>query len=193
MFNIILFGPPGSGKGTQSEWLIKNFGLTHISTGDLLRSEIQAGTEMGMEAKKYIDQGQLLPDEVMIAMIEGLLVKDNKAKGYIFDGFPRTVAQAEGLDALLDKLKLELAVLISLDVPEDELKKRLIERGKISGRSDDNEEIITQRIEEYLNKTKVVESYYQQQGKLEKIQGIGSIEDISNKISEIVQKYKQVK
>lgn len=189
MFNIILFGPPGSGKGTQSEWLIKNFGLTHISTGDLLRSEIEAGSEMGIEAKKYIDQGQLLPDKVMIGMIEELLRKNTNTKGYIFDGFPRTVAQAEGLDALFQRLNMELAVLISLDVEEEELKKRLIQRGKVSGRSDDNEVVITQRIKEYLNKTKVVESYYQDQGKLEKVNGIGAIEEISNNISEIVKKY----
>lgn len=193
MFNIILFGPPGSGKGTQSELLINNFGLTHISTGDLLRSEIEEGTKLGIEAKKYMDDGQLVPDEVVIGMIEALVRKHKTSKGFIFDGFPRTTAQATALDAFLSTNNMPIDVLVSLDVPEEELKTRLIERGKVSGRSDDNEEVISQRIQEYLNKTKAVEEHYAAQGKLEKVEGVGSIESIASSIAKVIERLTPVK
>src|SRR5690554_3874780 len=193
MFNIILFGPPGSGKGTQSELLINNFGLTHISTGDLLRSEIEEGTKLGVEAKKYMDDGQLVPDEVVIGMIETLVRKNKTSKGFIFDGFPRTTTQATALDTFLSANNMPIDVLVSLDVPEAELKSRLIERGKVSGRSDDNEEVILQRIQEYLNKTKAVEEHYAAQGKLEKIDGVGTIESIASSIAKVIERLTPVK
>lgn len=191
MFNIILFGPPGSGKGTQSELLIKNFGLTHISTGDLLRSEISEGTALGVEAKKYIDQGQLVPDAVVIGMIEDVFHKNKATKGFIFDGFPRTEEQAVALDELLNNNNAPISVMVSLDVPFDELKNRLLERGKISGRSDDNEETIALRIEEYLSKTKPVEDYYAKQDKLQKINGLGTIESIAESIATVLNKFEK--
>ncbi|HLS71132.1 MAG TPA: adenylate kinase [Chitinophagaceae bacterium] len=192
MFNIILFGPPGSGKGTQSEYLIKNFGLTHVSTGDLLRSEIENKTELGLEAKKFIDEGQLVPDSVVIGMIKDLYTKKQDAKGFIFDGFPRTVEQAKALDTFLKEKNAPIQVLISLDVPTEELKKRLIERGKISGRTDDNEETIALRIQEYLNKTKPVEEHYKQQDKLKVVEGTGSISSISENIASLIKAFVSV-
>lgn len=179
MFNLILFGPPGSGKGTQSERLIAKYGLKHLSTGDLLRSEIAAQTPLGMEAKKNMDKGQLVPDEVVIGMISSALEANPQAKGFLFDGFPRTVAQAEALDKLLKLKGTQINAMISLLVTEEELIKRLLNRGLTSGRSDDtNEEVIRARITEYRNKTSVVADYYKQFDKLAEIKGEGSIDDI---------------
>lgn len=184
MFNLILFGPPGSGKGTQSERLIAKYGLKHLSTGDLLRSEIAAKTPLGMEAKKIMDKGQLVPDEVVIGMISSALETNPQAKGFLFDGFPRTVAQAEALDKLLKLKGTQINAMISLLVTEEELVKRLLNRGLTSGRSDDtNEEVIRARITEYRNKTSVVADYYQQFDKLAEIKGEGSIDDIFNELS----------
>lgn len=184
MFNLILFGPPGSGKGTQSERLIAKYGLKHLSTGDLLRSEIAAKTPLGMEAKKIMDKGQLVPDEVVIGMISSALETNPQAKGFLFDGFPRTVAQAEALDKLLKLKGTQINAMISLLVSEEELVKRLLNRGLTSGRSDDtNEEVIRARITEYRNKTSVVADYYQQFDKLAEIKGEGSIDDIFNELS----------
>jgi len=184
MFNLILFGPPGSGKGTQSERLIAKYGLKHLSTGDLLRSEIAAKTPLGMEAKKIMDKGQLVPDEVVIGMISSALESNPQAKGFLFDGFPRTVAQAEALDKLLKLKGTQINAMISLLVTEEELVKRLLNRGLTSGRSDDtNEEVIRARITEYRNKTSVVADYYQQFDKLAEIKGEGSIDDIFNELS----------
>ncbi len=157
MFNLILFGPPGSGKGTQSEKLISKYGLKHLSTGDLLRSEISRQTPLGMEAKNFMDKGQLVPDEVVIGMISSALDENAEAKGFLFDGFPRTSAQAEALDNLLELKKTNIAVMLALDVSEDELVKRLLKRGETSGRSDDsNEQVIRARIVEYRTKTEAV-------------------------------------
>ncbi|HEU4555263.1 MAG TPA: adenylate kinase [Chitinophaga sp.] len=179
MVNIILFGPPGSGKGTQSANLIKKYGLIHLSTGDLLRSEINAQTPLGMEAKKVMDQGQLVPDEVVIGMISSKLDANPEARGFIFDGFPRTTAQAEALDKLLALKKTSISAVLSLEVPEDELIKRLLNRGLTSGRSDDaNEEIVKARIVEYHNKTAPVADHYAKYGKFKKIKGNGSIDEI---------------
>lgn len=179
MLNLILFGPPGSGKGTQSQGIIQKYGLIHISTGDVLRSEIAAQTPLGMEAKKLMDKGQLVPDEVVIGMISSLLDKHADAQGFIFDGFPRTTAQAEALDKLLALKKTAISVVLSLQVAEEELLRRLLERGKTSGRSDDaDERIIRERILEYHRKTAAVAEHYQRQGKLREVRGVGSIEEI---------------
>ncbi len=178
MFNLILFGPPGSGKGTQSSNLINTFGLKHLSTGDLLRDEISRETRLGLEAKKFMDAGQLVPDAVVIGMIGSKLDENPEAKGFIFDGFPRTTAQAEALDNLLELKGTSIHMLISLEVPEEELKQRLLLRGEISGRSDDNEEVIANRILEYRAKTEPVSNYYEAQGKLERIKGVGEIDEI---------------
>jgi len=176
MLNLILFGPPGSGKGTQSAKLIQRYGLQHISTGDLLREETANGTPLGMEAKKFMDQGQLVPDEVVIGMIGSRLDAHANASGFIFDGFPRTSAQASALDELLRQKNTEIDLLLSLEVPEAELKKRLIHRGELSGRSDDNEAVIDKRIVEYKAKTEPVADYYNQQQKLVRVKGDGDIE-----------------
>jgi adenylate kinase len=179
MFNLILFGPPGSGKGTQSEKLIAMYGLKHLSTGDLLRSEIAAQTPLGLEAKKLMDKGHLVPDEVVIGMISSALDANPQAKGFLFDGFPRTVAQAEALDKLLKLKGTQIHAMISMLVSEEELVKRLLNRGKTSGRSDDtNEEIIRARIVEYRTKTSVVADYYKQFDKLAEIEGEGTIDEI---------------
>jgi adenylate kinase len=179
MFNLILFGPPGSGKGTQSEKLIAKYGLKHLSTGDLLRSEIANETPLGLEAKKIMDKGQLVPDEVVIGMISSALDNSPNAKGFLFDGFPRTAAQAEALDKLLELKKTSIAAMLALEVSEEELVKRLLKRGETSGRSDDtNETVIRARITEYKNKTAVVADYYAQFDKVVAVKGEGSVDDI---------------
>jgi adenylate kinase len=179
MFNLILFGPPGSGKGTQSEKLIATYGLKHLSTGDLLRSEIAAATPLGMEAKNLMDKGQLVPDEVVIGMISSALDANPGAKGFLFDGFPRTGGQAEALDKLLDLKKTAIAVMIALEVSEEELVKRLLKRGETSGRSDDtNETVIRARITEYHNKTAAVADYYKKFNKVVMIKGEGTVDEI---------------
>lgn len=178
MLNLILFGPPGSGKGTQSQLIIEKYKLIHISTGDLLRSEIKAGTPLGHEADKFIQKGQLVPDEVVIGMIGSVLEAHPAAKGFIFDGFPRTAAQSEALDKLLSLRKTAITMVLSLEVPEDELIRRLLERGKTSGRSDDaNVEVIRARILEYHNKTVPVADHYAKVDKFKKVKGDGTIEE----------------
>ena len=179
MLNIVIFGPPGSGKGTQSENLIKKYQLEHISTGDLLRHEIQTNTQLGVLAKQHMDKGELVPDEVIIGMIDRFLDKNvGKVSGVIFDGFPRTVAQAEALKNLLSDYKTDVSVMLNLEVPDDELLTRLIERGKTSGRSDDNEETIKKRIEVYNSQTRPVIDFYKEDGKLANIKGVGAIDAI---------------
>lgn len=189
MLNIILFGAPGAGKGTQSEKLIRQYGLVHISTGDLLRNEIRNQTELGLEAKKLMDDGKLVPDEVVIGMIRNKIDENLSAPGFIFDGFPRTVAQAAALDELLGERGTSITAMLCLDVDREELIQRLVKRGETSGRSDDNEEVIKKRIVEYENKTAPVAGHYEKQYKLHRIDGIGGIEEIfariSNKIDEI--------
>jgi len=192
MFNIILFGPPGSGKGTQSQNLITKYGLKHLSTGDLLRSEIALQTPLGIEAKSFMDNGQLVPDEVVIGMISTALETNPDAEGFLFDGFPRTDAQAEALDKLLQLKKTSIAVMLALDVSEDELIKRLLHRGQSSGRSDDvNEAIIRSRIHEYENKTKQVADYYKQFDKVVHIKGEGSIYEIFEALCKEIDRRKQ--
>jgi adenylate kinase len=190
MFNLILFGPPGSGKGTQSTSIIEKYGLKHLSTGDLLRSEIAAQTALGLEAKQLMDKGLLVPDEVVVGMISSAIDNNPDAKGFLFDGFPRTVAQADALDQLLQKKGTSIGLMLSLIVSEEELVKRLLKRGLTSGRSDDtNEEIIRERIAEYNRKTSIVADYYKQQSKFAEVQGEGTVESIFNAISTEIDKH----
>ncbi len=184
MFNLILFGPPGSGKGTQSEKIIEKYNLVHLSTGDLLRSQIAQQTALGLEAKKLMDKGQLVPDEVVVGMISTALEENPNSKGFLFDGFPRTAAQAESLDKLLDFKKEPIKVMLALDVSEEELIKRILKRGETSGRSDDmDHDIIAARVAEYKNKTEAVADYYRQTDKVVMVPGEGSINDIFERLS----------
>ncbi|HTC01434.1 MAG TPA: adenylate kinase [Ferruginibacter sp.] len=184
MFNLILFGPPGSGKGTQSEKLIAKYGLKHLSTGDLLRSEIANNTPLGLEAKNFMDKGQLVPNEVVIGMISSAVDANPKAKGFLFDGFPRTTAQADALDRLLELKGKSISLMLALEVSEEELVKRLLKRGQTSGRSDDtNEKIIRERINVYHNETSAVAEHYRKVNKVEMIEGEGSIDDIFASLS----------
>ena len=179
MLNLILFGPPGSGKGTQSEKLIAKYGLKHLSTGDLLRSEISKKTALGLEAKNIMDKGQLVPDEVVIGMISSALETNPDAKGFLFDGFPRTSAQAEALDKLLELKGTAINTMLAMEVSEEELIARLLKRGVTSGRSDDNNEgVIRARIAEYNNKTAAVADYYNRFDKVIHVKGEGSIDEI---------------
>lgn len=179
MFNLILFGPPGSGKGTQSEKLIARYGLKHLSTGDLLRSEINRQTSLGQAAKQIMDKGQLVPDEVVIGMISSALDDNPQAKGFLFDGFPRTSAQAEALDSLLERKRSSIGVMLALHVSEEELVKRLLIRGETSGRSDDtNEQVIRARIVEYQDKTAAVADHYRKFNKVIMVEGEGTINEI---------------
>lgn len=185
MLNLVLFGPPGAGKGTQSENLINKYNLVHLSTGDILRNEIANGTELGKQAKSVMDSGQLVSDEIVIGMIENKLDANPLAKGFIFDGFPRTAVQAEALDDLLQKKGTGISAMIALEVDNEELVKRLLNRGKDSGRADDqNESIIRTRIQEYNNKTLPLKNYYNAQGKFHSINGIGSVASIFNDITD---------
>lgn len=188
MFNLILFGPPGSGKGTQSEKIVERFGLIHLSTGNLLRQEIADKTPLGMEAKNFMDKGQLVPDEVVIGMIDSCLEKHADAKGFLFDGFPRTVAQAEALDKLLALKKTFICKVLALDVDEEELVKRLMKRGETSGRSDDtNEDVIRKRFAVYKKETEPVAEYYKEQRKFQVVKGIGTVEEIFDALSTCIE------
>jgi len=189
MFNIILFGPPGSGKGTQSERLVAKYSLRHLSTGDLLRSEIAAQTALGLEAKKLMDKGILVPDEVVVGMISSCIDQNPHVKGFLFDGFPRTVAQSEALDALLAGKGSSVSLVLFLEVGEQELIKRLLHRGLTSGRPDDtNETVIRERIVEYQRKTTVVAEHYEKVGKVVRIEGEGTVDQIFNKLSGVIDK-----
>ena len=188
MFNLILFGPPGSGKGTQSEKIVEKFSLIHLSTGNLLRQEIADQTGLGLAAKSFMDKGQLVPDEVVIGMIDSCIEKHADAKGFLFDGFPRTVAQAEALDKLLALKKTSITKVIALDVIEEELITRLIKRGETSGRSDDtSEEVIRKRFAVYKNETEPVADHYKQLGKFEAIKGVGTIDEIFAALSTLIE------
>ncbi len=185
MFNIILFGPPGSGKGTQATKLKDEFNLIHISTGDLLRGEIQKGSPLGLEAKNFMDQGLLVPDEVIIGMISSVIDDNQDANGIICDGFPRTIAQAQALDDLLEVKESNIAALVELVVGDSELVNRLLERGKSSGRSDDQDvETIQKRIQVYKNETAPVADFYKEQNKYIEVAGEGSIDDIFDRLTE---------
>ena len=180
MFNLVIFGAPGSGKGTQSENLINHYGLFHISTGDVLRSHIKGGTELGKTASAYINEGKLIPDELMIDILENVLEEnpEKTAKGVIFDGFQRTIEQAKALKKMLEKRNARVDVVIGLDVPEEELVDRLLKRGQESGRSDDNLETIKKRLDVYHNQTSPLRDYYINEGNYAAINGLGSIEQI---------------
>lgn len=183
MLNIVLFGPPGAGKGTQSENIIKHFGLSHLSTGDIFRANIKNNTDLGLLAKSYMDKGDLVPDEVTIKMLESEYDKVPGAKGFIFDGFPRTEAQAAALDSFLESKGTSITKMLALEVGDDELMKRLLERGKSSGRSDDaNPDIIRNRINEYNNKTAPLKNYYTKQNKFVSVNGIGSVDEIFERL-----------
>lgn len=176
MLNLVLFGPPGAGKGTQSEKLIKKYNLVHLSTGDLLRSQIAAGTELGLQAKQVMAKGLLVPDEVVIDMIEHKLRENQSAPGFIFDGFPRTVPQAEALDQLLNQHNTRISTMIALVVDDEELIRRLLKRGETSGRPDDKDEpTARRRVSVYNQETTPVAAYYSQQGKYFAVDGIGEI------------------
>ena len=190
MLNLVLFGPPGAGKGTQSHKLIEKYGLIHLSTGDLLRGEISQGTALGLEAKKLMDEGVLVPDAVVIGMISNKLDANKDARGFIFDGFPRTVAQASALDELLRSKNSTISGMIALEVDDAELEHRLLLRGKDSGRPDDaNPEIIRKRIKEYNDKTAPVAGFYKTQNKYKSINGIGSVNEIFDTIGGIIASY----
>ena len=169
MLNIVIFGAPGSGKGTQSERIVEKYGINHISTGDVLRAEIKNGTELGKTAKGYIDQGQLIPDELMVDILASVFDSFKDSKGVIFDGFPRTIPQAEALKVMLKERGQDISVMLDLDVPEEELMTRLIKRGKESGRADDNEETIKKRLVVYNTQTSPLKEYYKGEGKYQHI------------------------
>jgi adenylate kinase len=187
MLNIVLFGPPGAGKGTQSQKLIDKFRFIHLSTGDLLRAEKEAQTPLGLEAAQLMAKGELVPDAVVIGMIDNKVKANLQAPGFVFDGFPRTVAQAEALDRLMAENHTSIAAMIELEVNEDELVKRLLLRGASSGRADDQDETtIRKRFNEYLNKTLPVAEYYKKQKKHQSIYGIGEVEEIFTKINTVI-------
>ncbi len=187
MLNIVLFGPPGAGKGTQSEKLIARYHLTHLSTGDLFRKHIAEGTDLGRAAQRYMDEGNLVPDEVVIGMVKDKIVNTPDSQGFIFDGFPRTVAQAEALDAFMEENGTPITMMLALTVDEEELLKRLLKRGKISGRPDDQDpEKIRNRFAVYQRETTPVAEYYKKQGKYHEINGVGSIEDIFNQLTAVI-------
>ena len=190
MLNIVLFGPPGSGKGTQSEKIIKKYGLVHISTGDLLREEVAAQTDLGKKAKAIMDKGELVSDKIVIKMIRKKLGENQNGAGFIFDGFPRTVEQARELRKALTDYDERISVMISLEVPREELVKRLLNRGKETGRSDDNLETINNRIDVYNRQTIPVTYYYDKMHKHAAVEGIGSVDKIFDRIVEVISKVK---
>jgi adenylate kinase len=190
MLNIVLFGPPGSGKGTQSEKIIEKYGLVHISTGDLLREEVAAETELGIKAKAIMDKGELVSDKIVIAMIRKKLKEHQEGPGFIFDGFPRTVAQARELRKVLTAYDERVGVMISLEVPREELVKRLLNRGKETGRSDDNLETINNRIDVYNRQTIPVTYYYDKMHKHAAVDGMGSVDEIFKRIVKVINKVK---
>ena len=190
MFNIVIFGAPGSGKGTQSKMIVERYGFDYISTGDMLRQAISQGSELGRTAKEHIDRGQLVPDDLIVRLIADFLDGKHGSKGVIFDGFPRTLKQAEALKTMLNERGTDIHILLDLQVEDDELVDRLIERGKISGRSDDNPETIKARLDVYHTQTAPLATYYIGEGKHVAIKGIGRIEEIFERIAEAIDRVK---
>lgn len=189
MINLILFGPPGSGKGTQAKHIVEKFNLMHISTGDLFRYEMGNDTPLGLKAKEFISKGELVPDEITIGMLKNKVNANEDAEGFIFDGFPRTIKQAEALDEFLNEKGEQVNLLLALQVDDDEIVSRILNRGKTSGRADDNDEsIIRNRIEVYNEETSPVYSYYDKQGKAQSISGIGEIDEIFDRLSQAIEK-----
>jgi len=187
MINLILFGPPGSGKGTQAANLVEKYNLLHISTGDLFRSEIGSKTPLGLEAKSYMDKGALVPDEVTIGMLKNKVQENPDVKGYIFDGFPRTIPQAEALDAMLMTSGQEITSLVALDVDDEEIVKRLLNRAKTSGRSDDaDESIIRNRLNVYKETTAIVAGYYEKKDKTRTVNGVGEIDEVFGRLAKVI-------
>jgi adenylate kinase len=186
MLNIVIFGAPGSGKGTQSKLIIEKYGLLHISTGEILRKEIENQTALGLVADEYISQGQLVPDQLIIDMLADILDKAPHSKGYIFDGFPRTISQAQALDAILRERNTSVIAVFSLSVEEDELMRRLLQRGELDGRLDDNPETILKRLAVYKEQTEPLKEYYKKKGKLFKIKGSESIEEVFESITGVI-------
>ena len=190
MFNIVIFGAPGSGKGTQSKMIVERYGFDYISTGDMLRQAIRQGNELGKTAKEYIDRGQLVPDDLIVRLIADFLDDKRGSKGVIFDGFPRTIKQAEALKTMLNERGTDIHILLDLQVEDDELVARLLDRGKISGRSDDNPETIKARLDVYHTQTAPLATYYIGEGKHVAIKGVGQIEDIFERIAEAIDRAK---
>lgn len=188
MLNIVIFGAPGSGKGTQSARIVEKYGVSHISTGDVLRAEIKEGSELGKVAKGYIDQGQLLPDALIIDILASVLDSLKDSRGVIFDGFPRTIPQAEALKKMLSERGQDVSVMLDLDVPEDELIDRLIKRGHESGRADDNLETIKKRLTVYSEQTSSLKDFYKAEGKYQHINGVGSMDAIFDEIASVISK-----
>ncbi|CDA93060.1 putative adenylate kinase [Prevotella sp. CAG:1320] len=187
MKNIVIFGAPGAGKGTQSDKLIEKYGLGHISTGDVLRNEIKNGTELGQTAKGYIDNGQLIPDDLMVSILASVYDGFGKEHaGVIFDGFPRTIPQAEALKKMLAERGHQIDAMIELSVPEDELMARLLNRGKLTGRSDDNEETIKKRLDVYHNQTAPLIDWYENEGIHHHVEGLGTVDEIFGRICAVV-------
>jgi adenylate kinase len=192
MLNLVLFGPPGAGKGTQAAKLIEKYELVHLSTGDILRGEMTAGTDLGKQAKSLIEKGELVPDAIVIGMIASKLDQNKSANGFIFDGFPRTTAQAAALDKMLAERKIAVSGMIALEVEKQELINRLLNRGKTSGRADDQDvKIIENRINVYNKETSPVKDFYEKQGKYHAIDGIGTVDNIFNAICKTVDKLKK--
>lgn len=189
MINIVIFGAPGSGKGTQSDLIAKKYGLTHVSMGEVFREEIKAKTKLGILAHQYINKGQLVPDALAIEILDDLITKHTDTAGFILDGFPRTLKQGQALEKILTKHQLQLNVVVSLDVEENELTQRLIKRGKDSGRSDDTLETIKSRLDVYHAQTEPLKKFYAEQGKLENVHGEGTIKTIFSSIAHIIEQY----
>lgn len=193
MLNIVLFGPPGAGKGTQSAKLVEKYKLIHLSTGDIFRFNMKNNTELGKLAKTYIDKGELVPDEVTINMLQAEVEKYPEAAGFIFDGFPRTTAQAKALDVFLEGKNTSITLMLALEVPEEELIKRLLLRGQESGRSDDTDKnIIRNRIKVYNEQTAVAADYYNKQGKYHAIEGVGSIDEIFERLCHVIDAHSMI-